>query len=246
MKADLLAIIPTYNEASNIRALTQAVLLYNPDIDLLIVDDNSPDGTGKIAAELAASDERIHLLNRAKKEGLGRAYIAGFSWALEKDYTYIMEMDCDFSHDPKAIAEFRKEMDAGYDLVLGSRYIDGVRVMNWPLSRLLLSRGAGLYVQLMTGMPLTDPTGGFKCFHRSLLESYEFDAIEASGYGFQIELTHIAWRKGYRIKEIPIIFEDRQSGESKMSSSIIYEALWVVWKLAFRNLFKRAPRKDRA
>ena len=127
MKADLLAIIPTYNEASNIRALTQAVLLYNPDIDLLIVDDNSPDGTGKIAAELAASDERIHLLNRAKKEGLGRAYIAGFTWALEKDYTYIMEMDCDFSHDPKAIAEFRKEMDAGYDLVLGSRYIDGVR-----------------------------------------------------------------------------------------------------------------------
>jgi dolichol-phosphate mannosyltransferase len=246
MKADLLVIIPTYNEASNIRALTQAVLDHNPDIDLLVVDDNSPDGTGKIATELAATDERIHLLNRAKKEGLGRAYIAGFIWALEKDYTYIMEMDCDFSHDPKAIAEFRKEMDVGYDLVLGSRYIDGVRVMNWPLSRLLLSRGAGLYVQLMTGMPLTDPTGGFKCFHRSLLESYEFDAIEASGYGFQIELTHIAWRTGYRIKEIPIIFEDRQSGESKMSSSIIYEALWVVWKLAFRNLFRGAPRNDRA
>jgi dolichol-phosphate mannosyltransferase len=155
-----------------------------------------------------------------------------------------MEMDCDFSHDPKAIADFRKEMAAGYDLVLGSRYIDGVRVMNWPLSRLLLSRGAGLYVQLITGMPLTDPTGGFKCFHRSLLESYALDSIEASGYGFQIELTHIAWRKGYQIKEIPIIFEDRQSGESKMSSSIIYEALWVVWKLALRNHFRRSPRKN--
>ena len=242
MSAELLVIIPTFNEASNIVALTQAVLEHNPDVHLLIVDDNSPDGTGEMADRLSDSDGRIHVLHRENKEGLGRAYIAGFRWALERSYTLIMEMDCDFSHDPKAIPLFREEIANGHDLVLGSRYIDGVRVMNWPLSRLLLSRGAGIYVQLVTGMPFTDPTGGFKCFHRTLLEAYKLDSIEASGYGFQIELTHIAWREGYRIKEIPIIFEDRQSGDSKMSSSIVYEALWVVWKLALRHHFRRSPR----
>ncbi|MFL2859346.1 MAG: polyprenol monophosphomannose synthase [Pontiellaceae bacterium] len=238
---DTLIIIPTYNEKENIRRLTSSILDIYSKADILIVDDNSPDGTGRIATELEKKEERINVLNREKKEGLGRAYIAGFRWALKKDYSYIMEMDCDFSHDPNEILNFRNKMNEGYDLTLGSRYIDGIRVMNWPLSRLILSKGAGLYVKFITGMPFTDPTGGFKCFHRSLLESYDFKKIEASGYGFQIELTHKAWINGYAIAEIPITFEDRQAGTSKMSGSIVYEALWVVWKLALGNKLRRRP-----
>ncbi|MAS98628.1 MAG: dolichyl-phosphate beta-D-mannosyltransferase [Kiritimatiellaceae bacterium] len=239
---DTLVIIPTYNEIENIEPLTQAVLEASEDVDILIVDDNSPDGTGNKADQLQAVEPRIHVLNRTLKEGLGRAYIAGFQWALEHDYEYIMEMDCDFSHNPTEIPNFRSKMKEGYHLVLGSRYIGGIRIMNWPLSRLMLSRGAGVYVQLITGMPFTDPTGGFKCFHRILLASYQLENIQANGYGFQIEMTHNAWMRGYQVGEIPIVFEDRQVGQSKMSGNIIYEALWVVWKLALKNGLRRKPR----
>lgn len=236
---DTLIIVPTYNERENITKLTESILNTSNKLDILIVDDNSPDGTGDIANDLCQKSSRINVLHRDKKDGLGRAYIAGFKWALNKEYIYVMEMDCDFSHDPKEILNFRKKMQDGYDLVLGSRYLNGIRVMNWPLSRLMLSRGAGIYVRLITGMPFTDPTGGFKCFHRKVLESYNLDRIESNGYGFQVEMTHKAWIKGYSIGEIPIIFEDRQAGESKMSSSIIYEALWIVWKLALRGRPKK-------
>ncbi len=240
---DTLVIIPTYNEKENIKQITQAVLEASPHVDILFVDDNSPDGTGDLADELAEQFERVHVMHRTKKDGLGRAYIAGFKWALERDYQFIMEMDCDFSHDPKEIPNFRDKVIADSDLVLGSRYVGGIRIMNWPLSRLMLSRGAGIYVQAITGMPFSDPTGGFKCFRREVLESYAFDKVRANGYGFQIEMTHKAWMKGFRIGEVPIVFEDRQEGTSKMSGNIVYEALWIVWFLAIRNGLRRKPKK---
>ncbi|MBN2162366.1 MAG: polyprenol monophosphomannose synthase [Pontiellaceae bacterium] len=242
---DTLVIIPTYNEIENISRISQAVLDTSPHVDILFVDDNSPDGTGKLADELAAKESRIHVMHRTSKDGLGRAYIAGFKWALERDYQFVMEMDCDFSHDPAMIPSFRDKILEGHDLVLGSRYVGGVRVLNWPMTRLMLSRFAGVYVQIITGMPISDPTGGFKCFRRELLQSYDLDAVKANGYGFQIEMTHKAWMNGFRIGEVPIIFEDRKEGTSKMSGNIVYEALWVVWTLAIRNGFRRAPRKKR-
>jgi dolichol-phosphate mannosyltransferase len=238
--SDTLIIIPTYNERENVRAIAQAVLLAADDADILFVDDNSPDGTGAIADEMAAADSRVQVLHRAEKNGLGRAYIAGFKWALERGYEFIFEMDADFSHNPADIPRMRAAArEAG--LVLGSRYIDGIRVINWPLSRLLLSRGAGIYVKLITGMPFTDPTGGFKCFRRCVLEAISLDRIESSGYSFQVEMTHTAWRIGCRIVEEPIVFEERRSGASKMSTNIIFEALGMVWKLFFRARFQRAP-----
>jgi dolichol-phosphate mannosyltransferase len=240
---DTLVIIPTYNEKENIGRMALAVLDTSPHVAILFVDDNSPDGTGELADELAGKHERIHVMHRIAKDGLGRAYIAGFKWALERDYKFVMEMDCDFSHDPKEIPNFRDKAMTDSDLVLGSRYVGGIRVINWPLSRLMLSRGAGIYVQFITGMPFTDPTGGFKCFRREVLQSYDFDQVKAIGYGFQIEMTHKAWMKGFRIGEIPIVFEDRQEGTSKMSGNIVYEALWVVWTLAIRNGFRRKPHK---
>jgi len=240
---DTLVIIPTYNEKENINRITETVLETSPHVDILFVDDNSPDGTGDIADTLAEKHTRVHVMHRTSKDGLGRAYIAGFKWALERDYQLVMEMDCDFSHDPKEIPNFRDKIHAGHDLVLGSRYVGGIRVLNWPMSRLLLSRGAGVYVQLITGMPVSDPTGGFKCFRRELLESYDLDAVKANGYGFQIEMTHKAWINGFRIGEVPIVFEDRQEGTSKMSGNIVYEALWVVWTLAIRNCFRRKPKR---
>ncbi|HSR87807.1 MAG TPA: polyprenol monophosphomannose synthase, partial [Pontiella sp.] len=240
---DTLVIIPTYNEKENISRMALAVLDTSPHVDILFVDDNSPDGTGVIADDLSAKHERIHVMHRTSKDGLGRAYIAGFKWALERDYQFVMEMDCDFSHDPKEIPNFRDKVMADSDLVLGSRYVGGIRVINWPLSRLMLSRGAGIYVQFITGMPFSDPTGGFKCFRREVLESYDFEQVKANGYGFQIEMTHKAWMNGFRIGEIPIVFEDRQEGTSKMSGNIVYEALWVVWTLAIRNGFRRRPRR---
>lgn len=242
---DTLVIIPTYNEKENINKIAAAVLEASPHVDILFVDDNSPDGTGQLADALAEKHERIHVMHRTSKDGLGRAYIAGFKWALERAYSFVMEMDCDFSHDPDEIPNFRDKVRTDSDLVLGSRYKDGVRVVNWPISRLMLSRGAGIYVQIITGMPFTDPTGGFKCFRREVLESYDFDKVNANGYGFQIEMTHKAWMKGFRIGEIPITFEDRQEGTSKMSGNIVYEALWVVWTLAIRNGFRRKPKKVR-
>ena len=240
---DTLVIVPTYNEKENIGRMAPAILDTSPHVDILFVDDNSPDGTGVLADQLADKHERIHVMHRLAKDGLGRAYIAGFKWALERDYKFVMEMDCDFSHDPKEIPNFRDKAMADSDLVLGSRYVGGIRVINWPLSRLMLSRGAGIYVQFITGMPFSDPTGGFKCFRREVLGSYDFDLVKANGYGFQIEMTHKAWMKGFRIGEIPIVFEDRLEGTSKMSGNIVYEALWVVWTLAIRNGFRRKPRK---
>lgn len=242
---DTLVIVPTYNEKENIENIAAAVMETTPHADVLFVDDNSPDGTGQLADALCEKHDRVHVMHRTSKDGLGRAYIAGFKWALERDYKFIMEMDCDFSHDPNEIPKFREMALNEADLILGSRYIGGIRIMNWPLSRLMLSRGAGIYVQLITGMPFTDPTGGFKCFRREVLESYNFDKVKANGYGFQIEMTHKAWMKGFRIGELPIIFEDRQEGDSKMSGNIVYEALWVVWTLAIRNGFRRKPRQTR-
>jgi dolichol-phosphate mannosyltransferase len=235
-----LIIIPTYNESENIRAIARAVLVVAEDVDLLFVDDNSPDGTGRIADELAAADGRVHVLHRSEKNGLGRAYIAGFRWALERGYDFIFEMDADFSHNPADIPRLRAAAVTA-DLALGSRYIGGVRVINWPLSRLFLSRGAGLYVKLVTGMPFTDPTGGFKCFRRRVLEAIPLERIESNGYSFQIEMTHSAWCGGFRIVEVPIVFEERRSGASKMSRQIIFEALGMVWRLFFRSLLRRVP-----
>ena len=239
---DTLVIIPTYNEKENINRITTTVLDTSPHVHILFVDDNSPDGTGKMADTLSAKYDRVHVLHRTSKDGLGRAYIAGFKWALERKYQFIMEMDCDFSHAPSEIPNFRDKMLQGHDLVIGSRYCGGIRILNWPMSRLLLSRGAALYVHLITGMPVSDPTGGFKCFRRSVLESYDFDNVKANGYGFQIEMTHKAWMKGFRIGEVPIVFEDRQKGTSKMSGNIVYEALGVVWTLAIRTGFRRNPK----
>jgi len=233
-----LIIIPTYNEAPNAEPIAAAVLAVVPDVHILFVDDNSPDGTGDLIDAMVQRDERIHVLHRTEKNGLGRAYIAGFKWALERDYELIFEMDADFSHNPKDIPAMREAAKTA-GLAIGSRYIGGIRVINWPLHRLILSRGAGIYVKLITGLPLTDPTGGYKCFHRCVLQTINLDRIVSNGYSFQVELTHQAWRIGCHIVEVPIVFEERQSGTSKMSNKIIFEALWIVWRLLFRAKFKR-------
>ena len=236
--SNTLIIIPTYNEAPNVEPIAAAVLDVAPDVHILFVDDNSPDGTGRLIDDMVQNDERIHVLHRMDKDGLGRAYIAGFKWALERDYELVFEMDADFSHNPKDIPAMRAAAETA-DLAIGSRYIGGVRVINWPLHRLFLSRGAGIYVKLVTGLPLTDPTGGYKCFHRRVLKAINLDRIVSNGYSFQVELNHQAWRMGYKIVEVPIVFEERLSGQSKMSKRIIFEALWIVWRLLFRAKFKR-------
>lgn len=241
---DTLVIVPTFNERENLPRMAQKLLSLPVKVDLLVVDDNSPDGTGKIADELAAKHPEIHVLHRAEKNGLGRAYIAGFKWALEKDYEFIFEMDCDFSHDPDEVPNFlatAKNQNA--DLVLGSRYSGGVRVVNWPLKRLMLSRCAGIYVKIITGMPFTDPTGGYKCFRRRALQAVALDAVRSNGYSFQIEMTHRLWREGFKIIEAPIVFTDRIEGRSKMSGHIVREALIMVWRLWLQNGLRRRPRK---
>jgi dolichol-phosphate mannosyltransferase len=240
---ETLIIVPTYNERENLPRMAQKLLSLPVAVDLLVVDDNSPDGTGKIADELAAKHPQIHVLHRAEKNGLGRAYISGFKWALEKKYEFIFEMDCDFSHDPDEIPNFlaaAKNQNA--DLVLGSRYVGGIRVINWPLGRLMLSRFAGKYVALVTGMPFTDPTGGYKCFRRRALQALNLDKIQCHGYGFQIELTHKLWRQGFKIVEVPIIFTERTQGHSKMAGGIVNEAFWLVWRLWLQNGLRRTPR----
>ncbi len=240
--SDTLVIVPTYNEKENAAPLARAVLAACPEAELLFVDDNSPDGTGRLADELAAAEPRIHVLHRPQKQGLGRAYVAGFHWALERpEYRFIMEMDADFSHDPKAVPQLRVAAQNA-DLVLGSRYVGGIRVINWPLNRLILSTGAALYVRLITGMPFTDPTGGFKCFRREVLAAMDLAAIRANGYSFQVETTHTAWHLGFQVVESPITFEERREGQSKMSGGIINEALWMVWKLYARCGYRRRPR----
>ena len=201
---------------------------------MLVVDDRSPDGTGEIAEKYAQAHESIHVLHRQAKNGLGRAYCDGFEWALNRDYEFIFEMDGDFSHNPDDIPRFLEAIKDA-DLVLGSRYRDGIRVINWPLNRLILSLCAAQYVKMITGLPVTDPTGGFKCFRRSALESIDLDRVRSNGYSFQVELTHKLWSQGLRIKEVPIIFTDRFQGTSKMSRKIVVEALWIVWRLWLHN-----------
>ena len=235
-------IVPTYNERENLPRMVEKLLSLPVRVDVLVVDDNSPDGTGKIADELAAKHPQIHVLHRTNQEGLGRAYIAGFKWALAKKYEFVFEMDCDFSHDPKEIPAFLKAAEKA-DLVLGSRYSGGVRVVNWPLKRLVLSRSAGIYVWLVTGMPFSDPTGGYKCFRRRALEFIQLDEVRANGYSFQIEMTNRLWRDGFRVEEVPITFTDRTAGQSKMAGGIINEAFWLVWRLWVQNGFRRWPRR---
>lgn len=237
MKA--LVIVPTYNEKDNIPRLVPEILAKDPSFSVLVVDDHSPDGTGPLADEMAvASEGRMHVLHRAKKDGLGQAYLAGFRWALERDYDLVFEMDADFSHDPKFLPDFLVAAREA-DLVLGSRYISGVNVVNWPMSRLLLSYYANVYSRLVTGLPLRDATGGFKCFHRRVLESIDLAQVRSNGYSFQIEMSFRAFRKGFKIKEIPIVFVDRQAGRSKMSKSIVREAIWMVWRLRLSTLTGR-------
>ncbi len=231
-----LIIFPTYNERDNISKIVHAVLPLDPRIHVLIVDDNSPDGTGEVADRLASEEEKVEVLHRPNKEGLGKAYIDGFKWAIEREFDFIFEMDADFSHGPEYIRDFLKEIQH-HDLVIGSRYISGVNVINWPMSRLLLSYFANAYTRIITGMPLRDGTGGFKCFRREVLEAIDLDKVQASGYVFQIEMSMRAWKKGFRIKEIPIIFIDRVAGESKMSKKIMREAIWMVWALRLRSMF---------
>ena len=239
--SDTLVIIPTYNEKENAEAICAAALATRTAPDLLFVDDASPDGTGAILDRLAAADPRVHVLHRKGKEGLGRAYVAGFRWALERPYQFVFEMDADFSHNPNDIPKLREAAEAA-DLVLGSRFFGGIRIINWPLARLMLSQAAALYVRIITGMPMADPTGGFKCYRRAVLESMNLDRIGSNGYSFQIETLHHAWLNGFRVIEVPIIFEERRMGTSKMHVSINREALWVVWKLAFRSHGRRHPR----
>ncbi len=242
MGPDTLIIIPTYNERENLPALTRRLMSQPTALEILVVDDNSPDGTGAVADELASQNPHIHVLHRKSKDGLGRAYLAGFDWALQRGYEFILEMDADFSHNP---ADVPRLVDAARmedaDLVLGSRYKDGIRVINWPLNRLLLSITAAKYVQVITGMPITDPTGGFKCFRRRALAAIDAGTVQSNGYSFQIELTHRVWRRGMKIVEVPIIFTDRFQGTSKMSKDIVHEALWMVWKLWFENGLRRTP-----
>ncbi len=233
MKA--LVVIPTYDELNNIQRIVPVVLQQDDDIHVLVVDDNSPDGTGAKVDEMMAANDRIHVIHRQGKQGLGSAYIAGFKWALENtDAEYVFEMDADFSHDPGSIPEFLKHIQEA-DLVVGSRYLHGITVINWPLSRLFLSVGANIYASKVTGLPLKDCTGGYKCFRRATLAALPLDRVRSDGYGFQIELNYLAWKRGLRVKEIPIIFTDRVIGESKMSRRIIWEATWMVWRLRFTS-----------
>jgi dolichol-phosphate mannosyltransferase len=233
-----LVIIPTYNEAQNLPQIIPAILRQDPRLEVLVVDDNSPDGTGDLADRLAATKPRVHVLHRPAKEGLGRAYIAGFRWALARGYDAVLEMDADFSHDPSYLPEFLRAIE-DHDLVVGSRYATGVNVINWPISRLLLSLGANLYARLVTGLPLTDLTSGFKCFRREVLEAIDLDQVRSNGYAFQIEMNFRAWRKGFRITEVPIIFHDRVEGHSKMNRRIVREAVWMVWWLRLQALLGR-------
>jgi dolichol-phosphate mannosyltransferase len=241
MSSNTLVIVPTYNERDNLPPLAARLLALPVPVDLLVVDDNSPDGTGKVAEGLAAKHPQIHVLHRAEKDGLGRAYCAGFAWALEQGYAFTLEMDGDFSHNPDDVPKLL-EAAQNADLVLGSRYCNGIRVINWPLNRLMLSKGAARYVQLVTGMPFTDPTGGYKCFRRTALETIELQNVRSNGYSFQIELTHKLWRQGMRIVEVPIIFTDRFQGRSKMSGKIMREAFFMVWRLWLQNGLRRSPR----
>ena len=239
-KNNTLIIVPTYNERDNLPNVVKA--LGKLPVDMLVVDDNSPDGTGDMADEFVDKHNYVHVLHRKEKNGLGRAYCAGFEWALKRDYEFIFEMDGDFSHDPEDIPRFL-EAAKDADLVLGTRYRGGIRVMNWPLRRLMLSLSAAKYVKWITGLPFSDPTGGYKCFRRSALESVNLAAVRSNGYSFQIEMTHKIWRQGLRVAEVNIVFTERVEGTSKMSWNIAWEAVWMVWWLWFQHGLRRWPKK---
>jgi dolichol-phosphate mannosyltransferase len=231
-----LIIIPTYNELENLPRLIPEVLSKDNGIDILIVDDNSPDGTAAFVESEMKNNNRIHLIKRPSKQGLGTAYIAGFKYAIQNGYDFVFEMDADFSHDPKEIPRFLDEIKNS-DVILGSRYINGVNVINWPMRRLLLSSFANLYTRFITGMPVHDATGGYKCFRRKVLEAINLEKVTSNGYAFQIEMSFKAWKKGFKLKEIPIIFVDRVKGKSKMSRKIVREAVTMVWKLRLKSIF---------
>lgn len=234
-----LVIVPTYNERFNIARLIPAVLAQDPSLEMLIVDDASPDGTGGVVDAIAANNDRVHVIHREGKLGLGTAYIAGFGWALERKYDLIFEMDADFSHNPELLPEFLQSVKEA-DVVLGSRYQGGrVNVVNWPMSRLFLSYAANIYARAVTGLPVSDTTGGFKCFRRNVLESIDLNSVKSNGYAFQIEMSFRAWKRGFRLVEIPIIFVDRTEGVSKMSKKIVREAVWMVWRLRWWSLTGR-------
>lgn len=234
MKA--LVIIPTYNERENIGGITREILSTSHEVEVLIVDDNSPDGTGKLADDMAKATHRVHVMHRAGKLGLGSAYIEGFKYALANGYDFVMEMDADYSHDPKEIPNFLEAAKKS-DVVVGSRYIGGVRILNWPIKRLMLSYGASLYTRLITGLKLIDCTSGFKCFRREVLEALDLDRVHSDGYSFQIEMSFLCQKKGFILKEIPIVFTERMQGHSKMNKGIIAEALLVVWILKIKSIF---------
>jgi dolichol-phosphate mannosyltransferase len=234
-----LVIVPTYNEKFNIARLLPSILAQDASLEVLVVDDGSPDGTGSIVDAIAANNPRVHIIHRASKLGLGTAYLAGFRWALERKYDLVFEMDADFSHNPERLPEFLEAIKDA-DLVLGSRYQNGhVNVVNWPMSRLFLSYAANIYARAITGLPIFDTTGGFKCFRRNVLESIDLSAVKSNGYAFQIEMSYRVWKRGFRLVEIPIIFVDRTEGVSKMSKRIMREAIWMVWRLRWWSLTGR-------
>src|SRR6266513_4177089 len=239
MRERALVVIPTYNEAGNVPSLIPQVLAQDSRLEILVVDDNSPDGTGRIAAGLAAQEPRVHVLHREEKLGLGTAYITGFKWALERGYDYVFEMDADFSHDPAHLKEFLKAV-AQADLVLGSRYLNGkVTVVNWPMGRLLLSYCANIYARWITGLRVWDLTGGFKCFRRRVLEAIDLSRVRSNGYEFAMVMRGRAWREGFTLKEVPIVFVDRTEGQSKMNRGIVREAVWMVPRLRLMAWFGR-------
>jgi dolichol-phosphate mannosyltransferase len=232
-----LVITPTFNESENVSHLIDEVLKQDSSLEILIVDDNSPDGTASIVKTIRHSNTRVHIIERPRKMGLGTAYVAGFKYAIENNFDFVIEMDADFSHNPNELPVFLEKIQE-HDLVLGSRYINGVRIMNWPMRRLILSYGANVYTRIITGMPIKDATGGFKCFRIEVLKSINLDRVKSNGYAFQIEMNYKAWIKKFRIYEHPIIFMDRTAGQSKMSKNIIYEAAFLVWKLKVQAVFK--------
>ena len=233
-----LVISPTYNECKNVQSLIELILGKHPEFHLLIVDDSSPDGTANKVKELQADYSNLHLEERPTKDGLGTAYIYGFKWAIEREYDRIVQMDADLSHDPNDVPRLVNLLDE-HDLIVGSRYVEGVSVVNWPIRRLMLSYGANLYSRVITGMPIKDSTGGFKAWRREVLEELDLNAVRSQGYSFQIEMNFRTWCKGFRIKEVPIIFVDRTIGESKMSKNIVYEAIFMVWRLRIWKYFNR-------
>jgi dolichol-phosphate mannosyltransferase len=238
MSHRMLVVIPTYNESGNLDRLLKRI----PEeefLEILFIDDKSSDGTAEHIRRIAQIRKGIHLIERPSKLGLGTAYITGFQWALEREYDLIFEMDADLSHDPNSLSEFVRKIDEGADLVIGSRYLNGIRIINWPLRRLILSRFAASYTRFFTRLPLTDPTSGFKCFHKKVLKTLDLKKIRSNGYVFQIEMNYFAWKKGFRLVEIPIIFTDRHHGSSKMNHRIVREAILATPLLPFRFLFSR-------